>query len=84
MGHDARSERDDDGRRKGAPPQPGRTLRLKLHDRLLEPTAETVVCWATATDEGSTVGLRLVSAGLARRAWARMAAAAERTGARFA
>jgi hypothetical protein len=67
----------------GSPPVIGDTVRLKLRGGLLAPTAEAVVCWTALVHRGSTVGLRLVSAGLARRAWRKMAAAAERSGASF-
>lgn len=67
----------------GSPPLVGDTVRLKLQGGLLAPTAEAVVCWTSMGHRGSTVGLRLVSAGLARRAWRKMAAAAERSGASF-
>ena len=67
----------------GAPPRIGDTLRLKLGRVLLAPTAEAVVCWTVIGHRASTVGLRLVSAGRASRAWRKMASAAERSGAKY-
>ena len=67
----------------GSPPATGDTLRLKLGEGLLAPTAEVVVCWGSMGRRASAVGVRLVSAGLAARAWRRMAQEAQRSGARF-
>jgi hypothetical protein len=67
----------------GAPPQVGDTLRLKLRQALLAPTAEAVVCWTALGHRASAVGLRLVSSGRASRAWRKMAATAERSGAKY-
>jgi hypothetical protein len=64
----------------GAPPAVGDTLRMKVQEGLLAPAAEAVVCWTAPGHRASTLGLRLVSSGLAARAWRRMAAAAERSG----
>jgi hypothetical protein len=66
-----------------APPPIGATVRLKLRRGLLASTAEAVVCWAAIGRGASAVGLRLVSTGLAGRAWRKMVSAAERSGAKF-
>lgn len=67
----------------GALPAAGDTLRVKVDDSVLAPAAEVIVCWSSLGHRVSTVGLRLVSGGLAGRAWRRMAAAAERAGSKF-
>jgi hypothetical protein len=67
----------------GVPPHVGSALRLRLQRGLLAPTAEAVVCWAQMGHRATTVGLRLVSEGLARRSWRKAAADAERAGASF-
>jgi hypothetical protein len=60
----------------------GTTLHFRLGAGILAPAAEAVVCWTTLVHGGGALGLRLVSAGRARRAWRGMAQAAERSGAK--
>ncbi len=67
----------------GPLPEVGALVRLRLRRGLLAPVARAVVCW---TEPGSalerSVGLRIVSAGRAGRAWRVRVAGAHRSGGR--
>lgn len=67
----------------GPLPEVGEVVSLRLGRGLLAPVARAVVCW---TEPGGvverSVGLRVVSAGRAGRAWRARVAAAQRGGAR--
>jgi hypothetical protein len=62
-------------------PSPGELVTVRLRDGLLAPTAEAVVAWVEPDAPGGPrVGVRIVAEGRAARAWARLAADAERDG----
>jgi Tfp pilus assembly protein PilZ len=65
----------------GRLPAPGELVGLRLADRLFAPTADAVVAWvAPSGSRPPRVGVRVVAAGRAARAWARLAEDAERDG----
>jgi hypothetical protein len=66
----------------GSTPIPGDVLAIKLGEGLLAPSAKGVVAWAVGGARGGAkVGVRIVPAGRGARAWAKLAALAEKAGA---
>jgi hypothetical protein len=66
----------------GSTPVPGEVLAIRLGDGLLAPSAKGVVAWAVAgATGGAKVGVKIVQSGRGARAWAKLAALADRAGA---
>ena len=66
----------------GALPEPGDELALRLGDGLLAAAPDAIVAWTELAASGpSRVGVRIVTAGRAARAWAKLAAEAALAGA---